>query len=224
MKHIGKAIIVLLLSVVLVSCTRAPPPGEVSRSTIFTKGSTDSIVILGTVSGIEEKGLSKPVRRSFGLLWEQGESPPGKAPTGPQFVTDNTGSSLLGEFSTTSTADGRWQLLRIPAGTYFLRLVTKKFISYTPYGPIRYDTVLKRYPGHVGVLYFTVRPGEVRYLGDLHFDVRDEAADFLRLARSDDKALAKLAEYPGIQVRPYFRPPAIKPLATSEPVFLEVSQ
>lgn len=224
MGHISKAAIITLLSLMLMACARQAPPGEVQRNTVFTRNATDSVVILGTTTGFEENGLFKPVRRSFGLRWETGEAPAGKKPVGPHFVTDNTGPSLLGEFSTTSTADGRWQLVRIPSGTYFLRLVTQKLISHTPYGPIRYDTVLKRYTGQVGVLFFTVRPGEVRYIGDLHFDTREEVAHFVKLTRNDAKAFTTLAEYPGIQVRPYFRPPAIKPAETSDPVFVEVSQ
>jgi hypothetical protein len=173
--------------------------------TQFVAGSPDAIVLIGlrSTTPIVTKGSrSYP---DFRMIWELLPSPALKRDTPRLLMVDTAEKNEL--FGERSAADISMHVARVPAGTYYLRAIVSGSSE---------SRYLLQPMGSPGAPFFTVKPGEVRYIGDLHCDVLSRPARCDRLTRSDTLAYGALAEYPGIRIKPHFRPPAYN-LATDEP-------
>lgn len=207
-KKLAAATTFLLIAVVFGGCGSSY--GEkADRHTQFAKSAPDAIVIIGLQSakrydsflGIE--GGHPPITLYWGRLEPGYET----ATRGQKFSVD-TIKRLLGLHSS-AAQDMTMHVMRIPAGTYMLTGIGTAFVNrfYTTVTPLK-----------SGSMYFTVRPGDVRYIGDLHIDAVSFPAKIVMLTRTDLLAKAELYKSPGIHVRPFFQEPTYYPKSDSSPV------
>jgi hypothetical protein len=187
----------VLLTLSLGGCVA--PTSVISTDEQFVDGSSDAILLIGMRSAVP---VIKPGERyfpDFRMLWQSASSQgirPHKVLIDTEEQSETFGDRHAGEISI--------HVVRVPAGTYYLHGIKSEFAeSFYPLQPPPM--------GGAGALFFAVKPGEVRYIGDLHCDVISRPARCTKLTRSDTLAFGTLAQYPGIRVRPVFRAPAYLP-------------
>lgn len=223
MKRIATWLAVTLIAIVISGCGSRDPT-RVDLSTQFTKGMGDSIVVLGVKSTEPETVLGiKAGYPPLVLVWGRVDQA-SRAVSQSDVFKINTTQSLLG-MEGGGTGETTYHVLRIPPGTYALSQVHTIVTGYNiiighhrKIGTSTHMTLAD------GAPFFSVRPGEVRYLGDLHMDASKSPTKLVRLTRNDQPAKAELARYPGIQVRPFFQPPAVLPDTGEPAVAMTVSQ
>lgn len=200
-----------LLAMLLVGCAQS---WVASPETQFVEGSPDAIVVIGLKSIVP---IITPGSRSypdFQMAWDLLPAQQPSRPTVPRpLIVDS--ADRTGIFEDKPPGELALYVIRVPAGTYYLRQIT------TAVAQSRY-TLLPM--GAPGAPFFTVKPGEVRYIGDLHCDVIARPARCTTLTRSDALAHAVLGQYPGIRVKPHFRAPAYSPAADEPARVMAVSE
>lgn len=189
----------LLLTVFAAGCTST---SVAPTDTQFVDGSPDAIVLVGmrsTMPIITNSGSGYP---HFQMAWELLPAP-GARRSEPYFlrVDSSDHDEMFGDSKPPSNIS--LHVVRVPAGTYYLRMVTTDAFES------RY--ALQPAATMPGAPFFSVKPGEVRYIGDFHCDVISRPARCNTLTRNDPLAYAALSQYPGIRVRPQFRAPAYLP-------------
>lgn len=200
-----------LLAMLLVGCAQSR---VASTETQFVEGSPDAIVVIGLKSVVP---IITPGSRSypdFRMTWNllPGTQPGRSAPSRALIVES---ADRTGIFEDTPPGELALYVIRVPAGTYYLRQITTA-VAQSHY------TLMPM--GAPGAPFFTVKPGEVRYIGDLHCDVIARPARCTTLTRSDAVAHAVLGQYPGIRVKPHFRAPAYSPAADEPARVITVSE
>lgn len=190
----------LLIAVVFSGCSSYTRP--VDETTQFSKDAPDAIVIIGlqsttpqTVFGFE--GAHPPITLQWGRV-AKGFTTPTK---GEAFTIDNI-TTLLGMHMGTES-NMSIHVMRIPAGTYMLRYIS----TYSGGGTVFYNYHTRlNLPEEAP--FFTIKPGDVRYLGDFHVNAISRPAKIERVTRNDLLAKAELYKSPGIRVRPFFQEPS----------------
>jgi|GEM_PF-6122395 len=214
---------IMLIAIVVSGCA-ARDPNKVAADTQFTKGARDSILVLGVKSTEPETVLGiKAGYVPLVLVWGRVD-PATKAASQSNVFKINTTQTLLG-IEGGGTGETTYHVLRIPPGTYALSQIHTIVAGYniiighhTKIGTSTHMTLAG------GAPFFSIKPGEVRYLGDLHVDASKAPAKLVRLARNDQPAKAELARYPGIQVRPFFQAPSVLPESGEPATAMPVSQ
>jgi len=199
-----------LLALSLGGCT--VPTSVISTDEQFVDGSSDAILLIGMRSSVP---VIKPSDRYFPdfIMWWQSASPQGGRPHKVIVATEEQ-SEAFGE---RHAGDISIHVVRVPPGTYYLHGIKSEFAeSFYPLQPPP--------SGGPGAFFFAVKPGEVRYIGDMHCDVVSRPARCTKLTRSDTLAFGTLAQYPGIRVRPVFRAPAYLPGGDAPPRVMAVSE
>ncbi|QDO98489.1 hypothetical protein FNB15_14910 [Ferrovibrio terrae] len=176
------------------------PTSMASTDTQFVGGSADSIVVIGMRSTMP---ILKPTERyypDFRMWWNSLPEPgmragtPHKVIIGTDEHNETFGDRHAGEISI--------HVVRVPPGTYYLHGIKSEIAeSFYRLQPV----------SGPGTPFFTVKAGEVRYIGDMHCDVISQPARCDKLTRSDRLAFTMLQQYPGIRVKPQFRAPAYLP-------------
>jgi hypothetical protein len=203
---------VLALALLLGACS-TPNPHAPSELTAFTRNSAEGIVIVGVRSAVPYGTvLGIPVYQRVKLTWAATQ-PDGTPVARATPVEVGTKVAPYGLPGGDAPQDMRWHVLRLPPGTYKITKIqgiTDRAGFTTNASPLEYTP------------FFTVKAGEVRYIGDLHCDVKSFPAKILKLTREDAMARKALAEYP-IHVPPYFRAPAYLPAGQTVAVMMKVS-
>lgn len=194
-----KFVAALLLATFTAGCTST---SVAPTDTQFVDGSPDAIVLIGlrsTMPVVTSSGGNYP---HFQMAWELLPAP-GMRRAEPYFLQVDSAAhdNLFGDSKLASAIS--LHVVRVPAGTYYLRMVK------TESAESRY--ALQPAAAMPGAPFFSVKPGEVRYIGDFHCDVISRPARCNTLTRTDPLAFAALSHYPGIRVKPQFRAPAYLP-------------
>lgn len=201
-----------LTAFLLLGACSTPNPHAPSELTAFTRSSTEGIVIMGVRSAVPyDTLLGVPVYQRVKLTWVATQ--PDGTPA-PRAVPVEVGTRVVpwGMPGSDWPQDMRWHVLRLPPGTYKM---TKMQGLTDRAGFTTNAASMQNSP------FFTVKAGEVRYIGDLHCDVKSFPAKILKLTRDDAMARKALAEYP-IHVPPYFRPPAYLPSGQTAAIMMKV--
>lgn len=181
----------------------------VQPDTRFTADSSDSIVVIGLSSarpGQPPSLLSDGTRdyRKVYIYWEKSDAPQ----QGFATMTDRATYS-----SKDSPQHAVWDVHLIQPGTYTIRSI------FTHAG---IQALTTKFTAQSDSLEFTIRPGELLYIGDLHVDVVNFPATLEKLTRNDAQARKALEAYPGVVAPLTFRPPVIRtsarPIARPIPV------
>jgi hypothetical protein len=208
-KNVSGFLAVAVMAVLASACARQMPY-DVDRDVTFTANAADAIVVIGMKSVAPTPGLFEDtVRLTWGKL-KQGDPQPDV----PGFFSITNAKRFMG-VGTGTSSDVKWHLVRVPPGSYGLYEVSAQSGNHTR---------ITRFSNGISVPFFTVKPGEVRYIGDLHWDIKSYPAKFVMLTRNDGAAKQILAEHPGIIVKPHFRPPAIVAKAGEPAQFLVVAE
>lgn len=190
-----------------------PTTSVAPTDTQFVAGSPDAIVLVGLRSTVPVVTPHERYYPDFRMSWELLPHP-GLRPDAPRLLVVDT-AERAEMFDDRTPADISIHVVRVAAGTYYLRGIA------TEVAESRY---MLQPAGAPGAPFFAVKPGEVRYIGDLHCDVVSRPARCNRLTRSDSLAYGMLAEYPGIRVKPHFRAPAYSPAADEPARAMPVSE
>lgn len=204
---------VLLAALLLGACSTSNPY-EPSPALPFTTQSPDAIVIMGVRSAVSHDSfLGMEAYREVEITWT---SVPVRGSNVRQTTfTVGTKDIPWGLPGGGLPDEMRWRVLRIPPGTYTISKIQ---------GSLSNANYRTHTTGALGVPFFAIKAGEVRYIGDLHFDVKSFPAKIARLTRDDAMAKKALAAYPGIQVAPHFRAPAYFPRGRLPAVVMSVSE
>jgi hypothetical protein len=223
MKRLAAWLAVALTAITVSGCG-SRDPNQVGRDTLFTKDTRDSIMVLGVKSTEPDTVLGiKAGYWPLILVWGRVD-PATRAVSQSNVFKISTAQTLLG-MNNGGTGETTYHVLRIPPGTYALSQIHTVVTGYNiligvheKIGTSTHMTLAD------GAPFFSIRPGEVRYLGDLHVDASKAPAKLVKLMRNDQPAKAELARYPGIHVRPFFQAPAVLPPSGEAAVAMTVSQ
>lgn len=212
-KNVSGLLAVTVMAVLASACARQMPY-DVDSDAAFATDAADAIVILGIKSAVPNVGLLGPSHEKFRLTWvklKQGNP----QPEIPGFFSVTNAERFMG-VQAGGADDMKWHIVRVPPGTYGAYEISSHATNHV--------RITRLAPNGINMPFFTVKPGEVRYIGDLHWDVKSYPAKFVMLTRNDGAAKQILAEYPGIIVKPHFRPPAIVAKAGEPALFLAVAE
>lgn len=211
-RRIGIGALVLLTTLLTGACT-SRRPYDIGPDAVFDAASPDAIVVMGVKSALPDVGPLGSSHRVVSIIWGRlnNDAPPSDAPGAFLVTTTQRSLGVL----TSAADDMTWHVVRVAPGTYGV---------YEVAGHRGHDSQITRTGTGINMPFFTVKPGEVRYIGDLHWDVKNFPARFVKLTRNDVEAKALLARYSGITVAPYFRPPAIIARAGKPAIFLTVAE
>lgn len=207
--NVSGLVAVALMAILASACARQMPY-DVDKNATFSADAPDAIVIIGIKSAVQTRHLFQSTVRLSWVKLKQGNPQPDV----PGFFSVTNAEKFMG-VGTGTASDVKWHLVRVPPGSYGLYEISAKSGN---------DTRITRLPGGINMPFFTVKPGEVRYIGDLHWDIVSYPAKFIMLTRNDAAARQLLAEHPGITIKPHFRPPAIVAAAGEKAAFMVVSE
>lgn len=197
----------LALTTMVVSACGGGFAQKADSHTRFDKAAPDAIVVIGLQSTDRYKLFgTEGAHPAITLHW--GRIDPGyTTPARGQSFSIDTSDTFLG-MVVNNRDHMSMHVVRVPAGTYALRSISTNMANYG-------NTTV--FPLKEGAPFFSVKPGEVRYIGDLHVNAIAFPAKIVRITRSDLLAKAELYKSPGIHVRPFFQGPAYYPTPDSEP-------
>lgn len=201
------------LTTMLVGACATTPSHYATGKTQFGANAPDAIVVIGVKSAAPTQTWLGDYHRAFKMTWTRTARSIAQYPGAAEFVIDNADRQLF-IFRDSFQEDMTWHVVRVPAGTYMLREI------YTNVGKDHFTTQQSE---NINTPFFSLNPGEVRYIGDLHCNVASFPAKCGKLTRNDEPAKAALAKLPGITVKPFFREPAYIPAAGQSARLMPVS-
>ncbi|WP_341899388.1 hypothetical protein [Ferrovibrio terrae] len=196
-KKISSLLLVLLVTLLAGACS-TKSSSDAPKDIRFNADSPGAILVIGMKSATPIESWLGSQYRAFTMTWTRSKASVVQYPGPTGFVVDNAGRDML-IFKSSLQEEMTWHVLRVPAGTYMLRQIHTSMANH------HQTTQLS---GTINAPFFALKPGEVRYIGDLHVNVADFPAKIIKLTRNDEPAKAALAKLPGITVKPFFRQPA----------------